>query len=93
MSIFPALGSPVKAEQLSSKRRVAEDFLDDPRPLKYRNDKGFNDRVRNIVFNYCSAFFEIYLSKSRYSGKFLSSFVCYIIARIIGHSFHCKNIW
>jgi hypothetical protein len=56
MSIFPALGSPVKAEQLSSKRRVAEDFLDDPRPLKYRNDKGFNDRVRNIVFNYCSAF-------------------------------------
>jgi hypothetical protein len=46
MSIFPALGSPVKAEQLSSKRRVAEDFLDDPRPLKYRNDKGFNDRVK-----------------------------------------------
>ena len=55
MSIFSALGSPVKAEKLSSKRRVAEDFFDDPRPLKYRNDKGFNDRVRNIVFNYCSA--------------------------------------
>ena len=56
MSIFPALGSPVKAYKLSSKRRVAEDVLDDPRPLKYRNDKGFNDRVRDIVFNYCSAF-------------------------------------
>ena len=48
------LGSPVKAEILSVKRKLSDDYFADPRPAKYRNKAGFNDRVRNIVINYCS---------------------------------------
>ncbi|XP_071150729.1 uncharacterized protein [Mytilus edulis] len=47
-------GSPVKAELLPTKRKLCDEFLNDPRPLKYRNDNTFNYRVRNLMLNYCS---------------------------------------
>nr|XP_022306019.1 uncharacterized protein LOC111112649 isoform X1 [Crassostrea virginica] len=36
------------------KRRMTDNIFADPRPVKYRNNPGFCDRVRNMVFNYCS---------------------------------------
>lgn len=47
-------GSPVKAEDLPMKRRMTDDIFADPRPVKYRNNPGFSDRVRNMVVNHCS---------------------------------------
>jgi hypothetical protein len=47
-------GSPVKAEKLPTKRKLADAYLSDPRPEKYRNNPGYNDHVRNIITNYCS---------------------------------------
>nr|XP_022307572.1 uncharacterized protein LOC111113571 [Crassostrea virginica] len=47
-------GSPVKAENLSRKRKLNDDFFDDPRPMHLRNLASYPDRVRNMVINYCS---------------------------------------
>lgn len=41
-------GSPLKAEQMGKRRN---DF-DDPRPLKFRNRPGYNDRVQNLITNF-----------------------------------------
>lgn len=48
------IGEPIKAEDLPTKRKIQEDFLEDPRPAKHRNVQGYNDRVRNILINFCS---------------------------------------
>ncbi|CAC5382306.1 unnamed protein product [Mytilus coruscus] len=45
-------GSPLKAEELPTKRKVCDEFLNDPRPLKYRNEKTFNDRAAAIEHDY-----------------------------------------
>lgn len=34
------------------KRGLADNYLTDPRPVKYRNKAGFPERAVNIVFNY-----------------------------------------
>ncbi|XP_048779437.2 uncharacterized protein LOC125682910 [Ostrea edulis] len=47
-------GSPVKAEDLPSKKRPYEEFFEDPRPLKHRNNPSYNSMVQNIITNYCS---------------------------------------
>ncbi|VDI46737.1 Hypothetical predicted protein [Mytilus galloprovincialis] len=47
-------GSPVKAEKLPTKRKLAPVYLADPRPLKYRNCPGYNDHIKNTVTNFCS---------------------------------------
>ena len=47
-------GSPVKAENVSSERKHLESILEDPRPPKYRNMAGYNDKVRNSVINFCA---------------------------------------
>jgi hypothetical protein len=52
--LFILLGSPVKAEDLPLMRRMTEDVFADPRPVKYHNNPGFCDRVRNMVVNHCS---------------------------------------
>ena len=48
---FYTTGSPVKTEDLPMKRRMTGNIFADPRPVKYRNNPGFCDRVRNMVFN------------------------------------------
>ncbi|XP_069103806.1 uncharacterized protein [Argopecten irradians] len=48
-------GAPVTAEDLPSKRKTGDDFLEDPRPPKYRNTEGYNDFVRHCIINHCSA--------------------------------------
>lgn len=52
---MPFTGAPVPAEDLPSKRKTGEDFLEDPRPPKYRNTGGYNDYVRNCILNHCSS--------------------------------------
>ncbi|XP_021362744.1 uncharacterized protein LOC110456373 [Mizuhopecten yessoensis] len=52
---FTHKGAPVAAEELPSKRKTGDDFLEDPRPQKYRNTEGYNDFVRNCIINHCSA--------------------------------------
>lgn len=47
-------GSPVKAEDLPMKRGLTDDYLTDPRQVKYRNNAGFPDRAANMVLNYCA---------------------------------------
>ncbi|XP_071180991.1 uncharacterized protein [Mytilus edulis] len=47
-------GSPVKAEKLPTKRKLAPVYLADPRPLKYRNCPCYNDHIKNTVTNFCS---------------------------------------
>lgn len=54
MSIFYTKCSPVKAEDLPMKRGLTDDYLTDPRPVKYRNNAGFPERAVNMVFNYCA---------------------------------------
>ncbi|XP_014678575.1 PREDICTED: uncharacterized protein LOC106818373, partial [Priapulus caudatus] len=44
-------GSPVKAEDISSKVSCMQD---DPRPEHFRHMSGYNDYVRNAVINYCA---------------------------------------
>ncbi|CAC5364071.1 unnamed protein product [Mytilus coruscus] len=46
--------SPVKAEKLPTKRKLAPVYLADPRPMKYRNCTGYNDHIKNTVTNFCS---------------------------------------
>ncbi|XP_046542946.1 uncharacterized protein LOC124253250 [Haliotis rubra] len=48
-------GSPVKAESLPSKRKWSDKMLEDLRPPKYRRMAGFDDHVRNMMVNFCSA--------------------------------------
>ena len=48
-------GSHIKAQNLPSRRKHIDTILDDPRPAKYRNMKGYNDHVRNTMLNYCSS--------------------------------------
>ena len=36
------------------KRIAVDDDLDDPRPLKFRNNKGYPDFVLSSVTNYCA---------------------------------------
>ncbi|XP_062603717.1 uncharacterized protein LOC134265512 [Saccostrea cucullata] len=50
----PKSSYDVKAENLPTKRKLAADFLSDPRPEKRRNCPGYNDYVQSIVTNYCS---------------------------------------
>jgi hypothetical protein len=66
-------GSPIKAQNLPSKRKHIDTILDDPRPAKYRNMKGYNDHVRNTMVNYCSStsmdiqcIIEIYIAKGQH---------------------------
>ncbi|XP_046354064.2 uncharacterized protein LOC124133648 [Haliotis rufescens] len=47
-------GSPVTAAELSSKGKWSQHMLEDPRPHKYRKMSGYNDRVCNMMTNYCS---------------------------------------
>ena len=44
-------GSPVRAESLA---RKAQDWDDDPRPKKYRNQPGYMDFVYNATTNFCA---------------------------------------
>lgn len=48
------IGVPVRAEDISTKRKLTEDILSDPRPRKYRNNPGYCDFVRNSLINYCA---------------------------------------
>lgn len=48
------LGEAVEAEDIPTKKQDTEEFLDDPRPQKYRNMAGYNDFVRNQVTNFCA---------------------------------------
>ncbi|CAC5380159.1 unnamed protein product [Mytilus coruscus] len=47
-------GSPVKTQSIPSKRKHLDSILDDPRPAKFHNLKGYNDHVRNSLINFCS---------------------------------------
>ena len=47
-------GSPVKAENIPSKRKHLESILEDPIPAKYRNMGGYTDKVRKSVINFCA---------------------------------------
>ncbi|CAG2203849.1 unnamed protein product [Mytilus edulis] len=47
-------GSPVKTQNIPSKRKHLDSILDDPRPAKFQNLKGYNDHVRNSLINFCS---------------------------------------
>ncbi|CAC5422087.1 MKL [Mytilus coruscus] len=46
--------SPVKTQSIPSKRKHLDSILDDPRPAKFHNLKGYNDHVRNSLINFCS---------------------------------------
>ncbi|XP_048772140.2 uncharacterized protein LOC125678072 [Ostrea edulis] len=47
-------GSPVKVEKITIGKRKSAVHLDDPRPEKFRNVEGMQDRVRNLLINYTS---------------------------------------
>ncbi|XP_041377937.1 uncharacterized protein LOC121390228 [Gigantopelta aegis] len=49
--LFTLLGSPVKSENLPSKRKLP---MSDPRPVEFRDQPGFEDRARSFIINYCS---------------------------------------
>ncbi|XP_046557350.1 uncharacterized protein LOC124266602, partial [Haliotis rubra] len=51
----PYKGSPVTAQSIPSKRKWSHHMLEDPRPQKYRQMSGYNDRVRNMMVNYCAS--------------------------------------
>jgi hypothetical protein len=48
------IGFPVKVEDLPMTRRMTENIVADPIPVKYHKNQGFSDRVRNMVSNDCS---------------------------------------
>lgn len=52
--LFSDPGSPVKAQSLPLKEGRKRLSVDDPRPQKYRNVGGYEDRVRNHVLNMCA---------------------------------------
>lgn len=44
----------LKAKDQPMKRGLTNDYLTDPRPVKYRNNAGFPERAVNMVLNYCA---------------------------------------
>ena len=44
----------VKAENISRTKRLNDDHFEDPRSVHLRNVTGYEDRVRNMIINYCS---------------------------------------
>lgn len=42
----------INAEDLPMKRGLTDDYLTDPRPVKYRKNAGFPERAVNMVLNY-----------------------------------------
>lgn len=84
---FYTTGSPVKAEDLLMKRRMTDNIFADPRPVKYRNNPGFCDRVRNMVFNYCSRSSENLAFRYLYSQANIQVFREYMYCNSFQHMY------